>query len=135
MSNYKTKHRRCVKLVVWREIKKNNQMGSLLILLTYPFKHFNWQTPSNPLTAPGGVPVEHQTDGGKIWYVTLGQDLNSDKWNLSASSSKAATVLITAWLSWLDTQTYCIIQLVWFSFLWQPYPGDHPSLCCAGKRP
>lgn len=46
--------------------KKSNQTGSLLVLLTYPFKHFNWQTPSNPLTAPGGVSVEHQTDGGKI---------------------------------------------------------------------
>lgn len=44
----------------------SNQTVSLLVLLTYPFKHFNWQTPSNPLTAPGGVLVEHQTDGGKI---------------------------------------------------------------------
>jgi len=41
-------------------------MGSLLVLLTYPFKHFNWQTPSNPLIEPGGVPVEHQRDGEKI---------------------------------------------------------------------
>lgn len=47
-------------------LNKGNEMDSLLVLLTYPFKHFNWQTPSNPLTAPGGVPVEHQRDGGKI---------------------------------------------------------------------
>lgn len=71
MSNYKTKCRRCVKLVAWRKIGGggrggSNQTVSLLVLLTYPFKHFNWQTPSNPLTAPGGVLVEHQTDGGKI---------------------------------------------------------------------
>lgn len=112
---------------------KINEMVSLLVLLNYPFKHFNWQTPSNPLTATGGVLVEHQRDGGRIWHMTPGQDLNSDKWNLSGSFSKPATVLITAWLSWLDTQTYCIIQLVWFSFLWQPYPGDHPSLCNVGE--
>lgn len=112
---------------------KTNEMGSLLVLLNYLFKHCNWQTPSNLLTAPGGVLVEHQRDGGRIWHMTLGQDVDSGKWNLSASSSKPATVLIAAWLSWLDTQTYCIIQLVWFSFLWQPYPGDHPSLCSVGE--
>lgn len=84
---------------------KINEMGSFLVLLTYPFKHFNWQTLSNPLTAPGGVLVEHQRDGGRMWHDTgAGSELRQ---------MKSVSQLLKA----CHSPYHCLVELAWYTDL------------------